>query len=344
MARPLRLEFPGALYHLTARGDCREAIYFKSEDRDKFLEILGVVCKRYHWRCHAYCLMTNHYHLVIETIEPTLSTGMRQLNGLYTRWINREYFRCGHLFQGRYHAVHVEKESYLLELARYVVLNPVRARMVKHPSEYPWSSYIQIMGITQAEEWLEVDWLLSHFGSARGVAIGNFEQYIIEGIQQKVTIWEDIKGQIYLGTDKYIESIEKLLKDKKSFKEIPKIQTKLVKPLNWFRTRYTDRPRMCYEAHVLGHYSMREIAEFLGLHYQTVSRDIQKYEQMLECPSCRRVTRHWIALQSRNRRFGSISPSFHRRHPPICCAYRSTEPNTANDWSMRCAKPACRSN
>lgn len=111
MARPLRIEFSGALYHITARGEGREAIYFYPIDLDKFLEIFGLVCKRYHWRCHAYCLMTNHYHLIIETIEPTLSKGMRQLNGVYPRWVNRQYLRCGHVFQGRYHVVHVEKLS-----------------------------------------------------------------------------------------------------------------------------------------------------------------------------------------------------------------------------------------
>ncbi|NKB39012.1 MAG: addiction module toxin RelE [Gammaproteobacteria bacterium] len=282
MTRPLRPEFPGALYHLTSRGDGREVIYFESLDREKFLEILGVVCQRYHWRCHAYCLMTNHYHLVIETIEPTLSKGMRQLNGEYTRWVNRQYYRCGHLFQGRYHAVHVEKESYLLALARYVILNPVRARMVEHPNDYPWSSYRQMIGSAQLQGWLENDWLLLHFGDVRGMAIRNFEQYIVEGIRRKESIWKDIKGHIYLSTNKYVEHLDKLVKGKDSLKEIPKVQTKVVKPLSWFAATYSDRPKMCYEAHVLGHYSMRESADFIGLHYQTVSRDILKYEKMME--------------------------------------------------------------
>jgi REP element-mobilizing transposase RayT len=131
MARPLRIELSGGLYHVTSRGDRREDIYFETADRHAWLDLLGVVCKRFNWVCHAYCQMTNHYHLVVETPEGNLSQGMRHLNGVYSQYINRTYARVGHVFQGRYHAVLVEKDSYLLELARYVVLNPVRARMVK---------------------------------------------------------------------------------------------------------------------------------------------------------------------------------------------------------------------
>ena len=128
MARPVRIEFAGALYHITSRGDRREAIYEDDTDRFRFLEVLGEVVERFNWRCHAYCLMTNHYHLVVETVDGNLSKGMRQLNGVYTQWSNRRHRRTGHLLQGRYKAILVDSEAYLLELARYVVLNPVRAQ------------------------------------------------------------------------------------------------------------------------------------------------------------------------------------------------------------------------
>ena len=131
MARPIRIEFAGALYHITSRGDRREAIYEDDTDRFRFLEVLGEVVERFNWRCHAYCLMTNHYHLVVETVDGNLSKGMRQLNGVYTQWSNRRHRRTGHLFQGRYKAILVDSEAYLLELARYVVLNPVRAHRPK---------------------------------------------------------------------------------------------------------------------------------------------------------------------------------------------------------------------
>ena len=135
MTRPLRLEFAGALYHVTSRGDHREAIYLDDIDRMAWLDILALVCKRFNFVIHAYCEMTNHYHVLIETIEGNLSQGMRQLNGLYTQHFNRRHRLVGHLFQGRYKAILVQKESYLLELTRYVILNPIRARMVRSLQE-----------------------------------------------------------------------------------------------------------------------------------------------------------------------------------------------------------------
>lgn len=155
MARPLRLEYPGALYHVTARGDRREDIFFQDEDRTEFLSVLGVVCERFNWIIHAYCQMNNHYHLLLETVDGNLWRGMRQLNGVYTQRFNRRHGLVGHLFQGRYKAILVQKDAYLLELARYVVLNPVRARMVLDPAEWPWSSYPVIIGEAPVPDWLD---------------------------------------------------------------------------------------------------------------------------------------------------------------------------------------------
>ena len=129
MARPLRLEFAGALYHVTACGNERHNIFLGNIDdnRGAFLDVLASTCERFNWICHAYCLMTNHYHLLVETPDANLSKGMHQLNGVYTQYVNRRHGRVGHLFQGRFKGILVERDSYLLELARYVVLNPVRA-------------------------------------------------------------------------------------------------------------------------------------------------------------------------------------------------------------------------
>jgi REP element-mobilizing transposase RayT len=166
MARPLRLEFAGALYHVTARGDGREDIYRAEGTRRLFLDVLGGVYRRFHWVVHAYCLMTNHYHLLVETPDANLSKGMRELNGVYTQRFNRTYDRAGHVFQGRYKAILVQKEAYLLELARYVVLNPVRARMVRAPGEWPWSSYRAMIGEVVA---LEVQALFDRLGEQLAV-------------------------------------------------------------------------------------------------------------------------------------------------------------------------------
>ena len=185
MARPLRIEFAGALYHITSRGDRREAIYEDDEDREAFLGVLAEVVERYNWICHAFCLMTNHYHLVIETVEGNLSQGMRQLNGVYTQVSNRRHNRVGHLFQGRFKGILVDKDAYLLELSRYVVLNPVRAGMVDTPAQWRWSSYRAMMGQAPVPKWLAVDALLSQFGAVREEVRQHYQHFISDGVGQK---------------------------------------------------------------------------------------------------------------------------------------------------------------
>lgn len=155
MSRPLRLELAGGLYHVTSRGDGREDIFLSDSDRLAWLVVFGQVCKRFNWVCHAWCQMTNHYHVLVETPEANLAQGMRQLNGVYTQRFNRAHARVGHVFQGRYKAILVERDSYLLELSRYVVLNPLRAGMVKRLEDWSWSSYGASCGQTAAPEWLQ---------------------------------------------------------------------------------------------------------------------------------------------------------------------------------------------
>ncbi len=149
MARPLRIEYPGAVYHITNRGNDKKDIFKDDQDRETFLKILALVNKRYHWLCHAYCLMDNHYHLMIETPDGNLSLGMRQLNGVYTQARNKRRNKTGHLFQGRYKAILIQKDTHLPEVCRYVVLNPVRAKMVEKPEDWKWSSYRATAGKEQ---------------------------------------------------------------------------------------------------------------------------------------------------------------------------------------------------
>ncbi len=147
MARPLRIEYPGAVYHITARGNGRQAIFHDDRDYLKFLEIFVKTQERYNWLCHAYCLMGNHYHLMIETPEANISKGMPRLNAAFSRAHHKRHETVGHLFQGRFKGIVVDRESYLLELARYVVLNPVRAGLVARPEDWPWSSYRATVGL-----------------------------------------------------------------------------------------------------------------------------------------------------------------------------------------------------
>ena len=141
MSRPLRIEYPGALYHITSRGNAKMPIFDDDEDRECFIVILGDVVKRFNWVVNAYCMMDNHYHLLVETVDGILSKGMRHLNGVYTQYFNRRHDRVGHIFQGRFKSILVNRESHLLELCRYVVLNPMRAGIVKRMDQYRWSSY-----------------------------------------------------------------------------------------------------------------------------------------------------------------------------------------------------------
>ena len=164
MARPLRIECSGAIYHVTSRGDRREEIYLDDEDRRRWLEIFGAVCERFNWRCHARCLMSNHYHIVVETVDGNLSKGMRQLNGVYTQTHNRRHNRVGHVYQGRFKGILVDKESYLLELS---VLNLLRAKMVDQLNQWRWSSYRSMIGRAVVPDWLKVDWLLGQFSKQR---------------------------------------------------------------------------------------------------------------------------------------------------------------------------------
>lgn len=274
MARPLRLEFAGALYHVTSRGDGQEAIYHTDDDRDAFLETLGKVCERYNWVIHAYCLMDNHYHLLIETPDSNLSKGMRQLNGVYTQYFNRTYGRVGHVYQGRYKAVIVQKETYLLEVARYIVLNPVRARMVRAAKDWAWSSYRATAGQVDAPDWLNTQWIIAYFSQRKINAIERYKQFVAEGKKQP-SIWGQLRNQIYIGNDDYIEKIQKKIAKDSDISEVPMSQRRPIpKSIEQIAKKHKDRDQAIIAAYQSGGYSMKEIAIYFGLHYTSVSRII----------------------------------------------------------------------
>lgn len=275
MARPLRLEFAGALYHVTARGDRREDIYETDDDRQGFLSLLGEVSERFNWVCHAYCLMSNHYHLLIETPEGNLSKGMRQLNGVYTQRFNVAHDRVGHVFQGRYKAILVDKESYLLEVARYIVLNPIRAKMVRSVRDWPWSSYRATVGEVLTPNCLTVDWLLSGFGKQKKRAIEKYKEFVAEG--KGVPLWDKVQNQVFLGNKAFVEEKRKLIDAEKDLSEIPAGQKRVLpKPLDFFVNKTESRDEAIVAAYASGGYSFKEIGEYFGLHYSRISRIVAK--------------------------------------------------------------------
>ncbi len=178
--------------------------------------------------CHAWVLMDNHYHLLLETPEANLSLAMKHLNSLYTQRFNKKHHRSGHLFQGRFKALVVEKESYLLELCRYVVLNPVRARMVKAPGDWKWSSYRATAGIDKAEKWLEIDWILGRFGRLEKEAQKSYVSFVRDGIGKKESPWEELSSRVYLGKEEFLNKVHEMGRKHRHL-DVPKYQKHVVK-------------------------------------------------------------------------------------------------------------------
>ncbi|MHB8071056.1 MAG: transposase [Candidatus Cryosericum sp.] len=180
MARPIRLQYAGAFYHVTDRGDRKEAVFTCDADRISFLQLLNTTSARYHWHVLAYCLMENHYHLMLETAAPNLSAGMKRLNGVYTQRFNHAYDRVGHVFQGRYKSQVIVTERHLSEACRYVVLNPVRAGLVGDPADWQWSSYRASAGLDAPLSCLDAAWVrerVAESGSTDG-----YIDWIREGV------------------------------------------------------------------------------------------------------------------------------------------------------------------
>ena len=279
MARQLRIEYPGAVYHVTARGNAQQDIYTDDNDRMQFLDLLALTVSRHNWLCHAYCLMGNHYHLLIETIDPNLSRGMRYLNGVYTQRFNRRHSRVGHVFQGRFKSIVVEKESHLLELCRYIVLNPVAAKMVAHPEDYVWSSYRFTARSLKKPEFLSVDWLLEQFSDKKSSARKQYQHFVAEGLSVPAEKpWKNLVGQVILGGDDFVSQIQELFAAKKQLKEIPKAQRYAGRPLltdiflSQKMTNKQERNKLISTAYFSHGYSMKEISDCLEIHYSTVSR------------------------------------------------------------------------
>ena len=277
MARQLRPQFHGAVYHVTARGNDKQTIFCDEKDNIRFLKFLGQTGKQYRWFCHGYCLMTNHYHLLIETPEPNLARGMKRLNSRYCITFNKRHRRVGHVLQGRYAAVVVQKEAYLLELCRYIVLNPVRAHMVEKPEDWKWSSYLATAGKRKPLSFLTIDWVLAHFGRWRKAACQNYINFVNEGIGKEGP-WGELKNKIFLGDTEFIQEVAAITGMDFIPREIPLVQRKAARPplqglfSGGILASKKQRDRKIVEAFQKHLYTQREIGEHLNLHPAYLSR------------------------------------------------------------------------
>ena len=287
MARPLRIEFPGAIYHVTSRGDRREPIFEDDEDRLNFLAVIEQAMQRFDAVALAYCLRDNHYHFVIHTRQANLSRLMRQVNGVYTQTYNRCHGKTGHLFQGRFKAILVDQDAYLLEVCRYVDLNPVRARMVRLPGKWPWSSYLAHTAHQEGPDWLDTPAVHAYLlGRAvrspadRSRAAMRYATLVAEG--RDTTLWDDaLVGQIYLGDAAFVARMQALAEPvRASSREVPRAQLRMVKrSIKQFMEDHESRDDAIVAAYREGQHTLTDIANTLGLSISRISRIVRRSEQ-----------------------------------------------------------------
>ncbi|MCI0468583.1 MAG: transposase, partial [Nitrospirae bacterium] len=291
MARPLRIEYEGALYHITARGNERNTIYRDEGDYQKFLEILSELPQRYGVILHGYVLMGNHYHLLIETPKGNITKAMHYLNVAYTGRFNKKYSRVGHLLQGRYKGFLIEKDRYLLSVSRYIHLNPVRAMIVRKPEEYGWSSYSEYIGREKKNKWLESDWILGQYSKDEARARKQYKAFVEEGLTLKGNPFKELKGGVILGSEDFIDEIKKRVKLKRH-REIPEsrrlikgieyedVITTVSKKIGISENRIKEAGRRSNLARKISLYLLRkltdmsneEIAGYFGIGYTGVSQ------------------------------------------------------------------------
>jgi putative transposase len=290
MARPLRIEFPGALYHVTSRGDRREPIFDDDEDRRALLSVVAQAVQRFEASVLAYCLMDNHYHFVLHTRRANLSPLMRQINGVYSQAYNRRHDKAGHVFQGRFKAILVDRDTYLLEVCRYVDLNPVRARLVRDPAKWRWSSYAAHIGLVAAPEWLDTPALHGYMlgrdaltNADKRRAAARYVALVAAG--KDVKLWDEaLSQQMYLGDQDFVERMQALVNPQRAqAKEIPLQQRRTSpKPVAHYLARSKSRDAGIVAATRQGQHSLTVIAKALGLSVSRVSRIVGRYEVAVE--------------------------------------------------------------
>lgn len=283
MARPLRIEFPGAFYHITSRGNKRQNIFIDHNDRNTFINVFARVIKIHGWICYAFCLMDNHYHLVIQTPHGNLAKGMRDLNGIYTQLFNTTHQTTGHILEGRYKAFVIEKGDYFLEVLRYTVLNPVRAKIVEHPREWPWSSYKATAYDNKMYPFIEKDYVLKRFSRTQTLARERYREFVREGIKGRSPFKSARHGTI-LGSDQFVMEIWEQYAGMEEEKEVNLDERRIARPMlaDIFDEKRNKKERNIdiVIARIRCKYSISDIAKHIGLHRVTVSNILRKYETL----------------------------------------------------------------
>lgn len=287
MSRPLRIEFPGAVYHVTSRGDRREPIYRDDEDREAHLAVIAQAMERFDAQALAYCLMGNHYHLVLQTRQANLSRLMRQVNGVYTQAFNRRHGLAGHLFQGRFKAILVDRDAYLLALCRYVERNPVAAGLVATVREWPWSSCRAHLGEEGAPAWLDSDGLHGHLlerpvrsTGDRAKAAQRYAALLDDDAADGCAFWQKgLRGQIFLGDEDFAARMQAQVPGaQRQAVDIPKAQRRAPFDLKRHLAEAADRDEAMLSAYRDHGTTMSAIAAVAGLSVSRVSRVIKGME------------------------------------------------------------------
>ena len=272
MARPQRIEFPGALYHVSAKGHGR--LFPDTDDAERLLAILGQVCRRYDWAVMAYCLLPDHFELVVETRRASLSEGMRRLSGLYGQAFNRRHGRHGPVFQGRFKAVLVDRQLYLADVCREVLRAPVEAGLAPQARDWRWSS-CRTMLKGHAPDWLARGTLLDLFADDPETATARFSVFV-ETFLSGSDPWSDRRAQIFLGSEGFVEQVQRAVD---RVKESLDFAEEARQPLAWFAAHYPDPHEAMARAHLEGGYSQPAVAAQFGVHYSTVSRAASRWAE-----------------------------------------------------------------
>ena len=295
MGRPLRIDYPGAFYHITSRGNERKAIFHDTKDYEKFSGYLESATERYAARVHCFCLMSNHYHLLLETPRGNLQQILHHLNTSYTNYFNARAQRVGHLLQGRYRAILVDRDAYALELSRYIHLNSVRAHIVQEPSDYQWSSFIDYMRGRKGWEWVYTEWLLGQINTDERRARKNYRRFVEEGMGKTLKDpLQNVVGSTVLGSEKFVEWVrEKWVKKRQPHRDVPALRELAKWPRLSFIVEEAEkvfgkgtknaRNAALYLAHRFSGRSLGEIGNYFGgIGPSAVSQHTRRFEDRLK--------------------------------------------------------------